>query len=133
MVRWLCLGCLIGALVILAGCNDSKTPTAKVSGTVKLDGEPLDEGTIMLYGDGGTAPDTFDVKNGKFEGQAKLGKKRVEIHAYKQGPKAKMDKEEIEGSGKEERIPARFNSESKVTAEVTGSGISPVEFKVESK
>lgn len=133
MLRWFWVGGVVTALFLVGGCGENKTPTAKVSGTVKLDGEPLDEGTISLFGEGGAVPDTFDVKNGKFEGQAKLGKKKVEVHAYKQGPKAKMDKEEIEGTGKEDRVAAQYNSESTMTADVTGSGINPAEFKVESK
>jgi hypothetical protein len=133
MLRWFWVGCVVvGALFLVGGCGENKPPTSKVKGTVKLDGEPLDAGEVNLFGEKGTAPEKLDVKNGNFEGQVTLGKKRVEVHAYKQGPKAKMDKEELEGTGQVDRVAAKYNSESTLTAEVTASGINPAEFKVES-
>jgi hypothetical protein len=130
MVRWFSFGCVLGVLFLLGGC-DSKPKVTKVSGTVELDGKPLDDGSISLFGEGGTAPEKFDVKNGKFEGEARPGKKKVQIMAFRQGKVTKMDKEEF--STPENYLPARYNSESTITADVTDSGINPKEFKVESK
>jgi len=72
------LVCVLGALCSLGGCKAKETPVS-VSGTVNLDGKPLDDGTLTLAGESGSTPDTLPVKNGKFEGQVKTGKKRVEI------------------------------------------------------
>jgi len=104
-----------------------------VSGTVDLDGKPLPEGTITLLGEGGTAPVKFDIKEGKFEGMATPGKKRVEVRAFKTGKPTKMGPEVIEATP-ENYIPAAYNTESKMAAEVgAGGGLNPSKFEVKSK
>jgi hypothetical protein len=133
MVRWFWLSCFVGALLLQGGC-DSGPKMTKVSGTVELDGKPLDDGSISLYGAEGTAPQTFEVKNGKFEGQATPGKKRVEISAFRPGKPAMMGDKEVEGTGgKENYLPSRYNTESKLTAEVTATAINPTKFEVSEK
>src|SRR5262245_3719762 len=77
MTRWFLLGCVLGALCCLGGCSTSEDKLVPVSGTVTLDGKPLDDGSVSLIGEGGSGAETLPVKNGKFEGQAKPGKKRV--------------------------------------------------------
>lgn len=131
MARWFLSGLFFSALLVLSGC-DSGPKTVKVAGAVKLDDKPLDDGKIT-FEEAGSVPDTLPVKNGKFEGQVKPGKKTVKIYAFKKGEKAKMDKVELEGTDKLNYIPSRFNSQSKITADVTDSGINPAEFKVESE
>ncbi len=129
MARWFLLGCVLGVLSPLTGCSKSEVQPVAVSGTVNLDGKPLDDGSITLIGEGGVPPEILPVKNGKFEGQAKPGKKRVEISAFRPGKKTKMGDEWIEG-GPENYLPPRFNTESKLTAEVTASGLNPNKFDV---
>jgi len=131
MVRWFWLSCVVGGLLVLGGCGETKAPLAKVSGTVLVDGEPLDQGTIDLFGEAGATPQTFEVKNGKFQGEATLGKKKVAVHASREGKPTMMDKDEVPGSNKHERIADRFNKNTTLTAEVTASGMNPSEFKVE--
>jgi len=136
MIRWLSPGCAIAlfcALVFLTGCSGPKDKPVSVSGTVDLDGKPLSEGTITLLGEGGTAPTKLDIKEGKFEGMATPGKKRVEIRAFRPGKATKMGTETIE-AGPENYLPAAYNSESKMTAEVgAGGGLNPSKFEVKSK
>jgi hypothetical protein len=98
---------------------------------VNLDGKPLPDGSIMLLGDG-EAPANLPIKDGKFAGEAKPGKKRVEIRAYKMGQPTKMGDQVIEAS-KENFLPSEYNSASKITGEVTAEGISPSTFEVKSK
>ncbi|MCI0462189.1 MAG: hypothetical protein L0Z62_34995 [Gemmataceae bacterium] len=130
MARWFLLGCVLGVLCSLTGCSKSEEPPVTVSGTVNLDGKPLDDGSVTLFGEGGAVPEgPFPVKGGKFEGQAKPGKKKVSIHAYRPGEKTKMGDEWIE-AGNVNYLPDRFNTNSKITAEVTASGINPNKFDV---
>ena len=133
MGRWFWLGCVFGGLLFLGGC-DSKPKTVTVSGTVKLDDKPLPEGEVTLVNAAGLPPDVFPVKDGKFSGQAKPGKVKVEISVYKEGQPPPPGGTPAEGPpSKENSLPARFNAETILTAEVTASGLNPSEFKVESK
>jgi hypothetical protein len=133
MARWFVLGCVLGVLASLTGCSKSEEPPVKVSGTVNLDGKPLADGSVTLFGEGGAPPEgPFPVKDGKFEGEAKPGKKKVSIHAYRLGEKTKMGDEWIE-AGSVNYLPDRFNTSSKLTAEVTASGINPSKFDVSEK
>jgi len=133
MARCFYLGCFLCLLGTLTGCGtDSKGKSATVSGTVNLDGQPLDDGAIALFGEGGTGADSLPVKNGKFEGPATTGKKRVEIRAFRLGQPTPMG-DEVIPAAPENYLPARFNTESKITVEVTAGGINPNKFDVESK
>ncbi len=132
MARWFCLCILLTASLLPLGCSSKGDDTVGVSGTVNLDSKPLSEGTITFAGDPGTVPAVLTVKNGSFEGQVKPGKKKVQIMAYK-ATKAPPTATETTDEFKENYIPARFNTESKLTAEVTASGLSPNKFDVESK
>ena len=131
MVRWHWLGCVVVALLVLGGCGGSKTTPVKVSGTVEVDGKPLDDGSINLLGEAGTPASSFPVKNGKFEGTATPGKKKVEIYAYKQVAPTMMGDKPVEGSDKQNYLPARFNTSTTLTTEVTASGLNPSDFKVQ--
>ena len=120
--------------LFVAGCTGDRKEekTTQVSGTVDLDGRPLAAGDVTLVGDPGTVADVLPVKDGAFEGKAKLGKKKVEIRAYK----SEKPPPSATGGVTESRvnyIPDRFNTNSALTAEVTDGGISPNKFVVLSK
>jgi hypothetical protein len=129
MAQRLLLGFFLIALSGLAGCDSTnKIPTFKVSGTVELDGQPLEDGSIVLEGETpGSVPDSISVKDGKFAGEAKAGKKKVKFFAYKIGSPTIMDKKPVEGSEKK----SISIKDEKLTAEVTAGGLNPSSFKVE--
>ncbi len=132
MARKLLLGCALCVLVCFAGCSGSSgPPPVAVSGTVELDGKPLNDGSISLFPESGGAPAVLPVKDGKFEGQATPGKKKVELRAFRMGQPTKMGNEVIEAT-KENYLAAKWNTNSKLTAEVTASGISPNKFSAKS-
>jgi hypothetical protein len=136
MTRWLWLCGFLGAVVFLGGCGPEAPKTVKVSGTVNLDDKPLPEGEVTLVGASGTVPDVFLVKEGKFQGQAKPGKVKVEIRVYKEAKPPPKDGTEAGPNAppsRENILPARFNTESTLTAEVKDSGLNPSKFDVESK
>jgi hypothetical protein len=132
MLKPLLVPAVLFTLAGLVGCSGSAAKPVTVSGTVELDGKPMPEGTITLAGEGGTVPATIDIKDGKFEGKATPGKKRVEIRAFRLGKSTKMGEEVIE-AGPENYLPAAYNTQSKITADVSDAGISPDKFEVKSK
>jgi len=127
MARWFVLGCVLCVACLLVGCGKAR-PVA-VKGTIELDGKPMPDGSITLIAEDGSPPDVLPVKNGTFEGYSVPGKKRVEIRAFKMGKATKMGTETIPASP-ENFLPARFTSESKITAEVKSSGLDPSSFTV---
>ena len=120
------------ALLVLTGC-DRGPKMYPVSGTVTLDGNPVPEGEILFTdGDGKLGPDAGKIKDGRFEFQAKAGKKRVEISASKVLPGSK-----VRGAGgepvPEEYIPEWYNVNSTLTEEVKPGGDNRYEFKLSGK
>ncbi len=132
MARRFSLICTFIALGFLSGCSGSKAKPVPVSGTINLNGKALSEGSITLAGEGGAIPETFEVKDGKFAGEALPGKKRVEIRAYRPGKATKMGNEVIEATP-ENYLPSQYNTESNISAEVGASGLNPSTFEVKAK
>jgi hypothetical protein len=122
MVRGLVALVLLSGLIVAVGCGGSTTPTAAVSGDVLFNSKPVPDGEIHFVGEGqGKAPEILPIKNGKFSGNVTIGKKKVEIYAYKEG-KAPVGeggyKPEGGGPSKENYIPAEFNVTSNRTEEI---------------
>lgn len=121
------LGIFVALVLLDCALSCSQGPKyCDVSGTVTLDGQPIAAGNILFSDVGGTlGPDSGEIKNGRFEAKVKEGKKRVEISAAKILPGG------AKGAGgepvPEEIIPAAYNTQSKLTEEVTVAG--PNEFK----
>ena len=94
------------------------------------DGHPLAEGTVYFKTAQTGAIDTFPVKDGKFEGTAEVGERRVEISAYRTKT---GNFNGMKGEVKENLIPAPYNVNSKLTATVTPDGPNTFQFDVKSK
>ncbi|HQX49997.1 MAG TPA: hypothetical protein PLR25_08820 [Planctomycetaceae bacterium] len=135
MAKWLAAVGLVALSLPMIGCNGQAGPAAVtqciVSGTVNLDGAAIPEGEITFTspGMGGAA---IPIKDGKFEGQAAVGEKRVEIRAYRDGEPVMMDGKPGPAV-RENYIPGRFNTESTLTAKVGATGAKDLKFDVESK
>jgi hypothetical protein len=84
-MRAVSLGCLVAAgALLLGGCGGP--PTASVSGSVQVDGQPLKEGSINFVPEGGAGPTAGGtITDGKYQiGRAAglwIGKNKVEIRA----------------------------------------------------
>jgi hypothetical protein len=103
---------------------------APVSGTVKCDGKPMADGTIYFKTPTTGAFEQLAIKDGKFEGQAAVGERRVEVTAYKttiQGTDA------MKGEVQESLVGTDYNTNSKLTATVTEQGPNSFAFEVKSK
>lgn len=127
-----------GVLVLglfITGCGPSgggpaPLEQATVSGTVNLDGRPLADGMIV-FTESGSAGTPIPIKDGKFEGKAGVGEKRVEIVSFKEGKPVMMGDQEM--PNQENIIPARFNTETTLNATVGATGVTDLKFDVESK
>jgi hypothetical protein len=113
---WLAI--LTSVTVSAIGCGDA---VGTVSGSVTIDGRPLDKGFISFVpADSAGAPITVDVKQGRYDLQTVAGNKRVQISA----PVVVSSRPEYNGPGapiveiSEESLPAKYNSESELTFEV---------------
>jgi hypothetical protein len=126
---------LVVAAIAISGCDSGHKPLeiTEVSGTVNLDGKPLPEGEVMLVNSAGEPPDVLPVINGEFSGPARMGPMRVEIRAYRPGKTPTTPIPAESQVGPENYLPARFNSTTTLTAEVTDGGLKPARFDVQSK
>src|SRR5262245_53862157 len=113
MSRWFCCCWILCLTYCLTGCAESKAPMVAVSGTVELDGKPMPEGAVTLIAETGDVPQTLDVKEGKFEGKSSVGKKRVEIRAYRMGKETKMG-DTVIPAAPENYLPPQYNADSKI-------------------
>lgn len=104
------------AICFLMGCGPSEPPTYEVSGTVTWNGAALSQGDITLEAvDGDAAPGAGKIVNGEFEFRVTAGKKVVRIFAERETGKADPV---MHGSWREQYLPDRYNSQSKLEEEV---------------
>jgi hypothetical protein len=124
----------IGVLVVgavFAGCQRQRTyaPTYPVRGSVTLDSKPLADGVIAFM-----SPETGDlqdlkIKDGKYEGPVRPGKRRVEIRAYRprKGPPKPLE------PPPHNYLPNRYNSETTLSADVSPEGPNKFDFELRSQ
>jgi hypothetical protein len=132
--------CAVSAAALVSGCGGDDGPVKyEVTGTVTVNGEPLDEGDIrFLPEDGRGTVGATRITDGAFTLMSEAGAKRVEIRSAKeregtgglprtQPPGAMM----LPGNLRFETIPKMYNQESTLTAEVTSNGENHFEFRLE--
>jgi hypothetical protein len=135
---WLCLLAVASCSPSLTGCGNQGREA--IEGTVTLDGKPLEKGYISFRPQPGTASPSAgaDIANGKFsvasKGGVLPGKFRVEITASRKTDKKIRDR--LTGNMvplEEQYIPARYNEDSKLEAEIGSSNARRLEFAITSK
>jgi len=120
------LGCCLVALLSGGGCH--KRETYAVSGRVTFDGEAVSNGEIQLLpADQDGAPAAGRIEKGEFRLQAKPGPKRVTIRAAR---KIEQNVPGSLGAPFQDYIPAQFNSESTLTADVKPSDDNHLNFEL---
>ena len=130
------------AALLLAGCagGEDDLPREAVSGTVKLNGEPLKQGRIQFQG---TAPGSSGIVDGhyaisKAEGLVP-GKYQVMIFGAAAEGEPAPAKAEMPGDtpppkkAVKEPIPAKYNAKSELTAQVTQGGPNTFDFDLTDK
>jgi hypothetical protein len=125
-------------LALLVGCTNSDRES--LQGTVTLDGYPLAEGAISFRPQPGTQGPTAGakIKDGTFtiasEEGTFTGTFRVEITASRKTGQQRSD--QITGTmvdEYEQYLPARYNKESELIAEVTKGGKNEFPFELRSQ
>jgi hypothetical protein len=137
-VRALRLSWLAAALFFLTGCSGDK---AEVSGTVRVGGEVVEEGSITFVpveGTTGPAVGTF-IKNGQYHVPRSkgvtVGKNRVELRGFKNTGRKAQGPTGAPGAQVEERVPAfppEYSDRSTVVREVH-PGANRIDFYVPAK
>ncbi len=118
-------------LCALAGCGER--PAAEVTGTVTLDGEPIEMGTIVFAPAGGGSPVGGQIRNGRYRLVAPqlpaVGDYKVEVRSSQNSnrPPAPGAK-----PAPAEAVAARFNTNTELRARVGPVG-SDLNFRVSSK
>jgi hypothetical protein len=132
MNRYALAVCVGLVIVCNSGCGKPARrvapPLRSVKGTVNLDGKPMADGEIWFdrYGE---PVKIFQIKNGIYAGEAHEGENRVEIRAFKDAPGVGSIKGEPI-TLKMNIIPAEFNTESDLKADVTASGANDFKFDI---
>ena len=126
------LGCLALISLMLAGCGRDFGGRKEVSGTVKLKGEPVNDGTIEFIPLSGNAETKSgaQILNGDYKIGAEFGlvpgKYRVAITAGDGRTSAANPEEPPGPTGanivSKDRVPKEYNIESKQEVEVTAAG-----------
>jgi hypothetical protein len=126
------LAALLTATLVAGGCGSS---VSTVSGSVTVDGKPLEKGTISYVpADSNGSPVTAEVAGGKYEVLVSAGKKFVQISApvvvgkrkQYEGPDAPYDE------FTDESLPEKYNSKTTLTFDVQ-PGKNSKDWAVESK
>jgi hypothetical protein len=127
------------AITIGPGCGHTEEPRAAVAGSVLLDGTPLAEGEIYFVSPG-LPPQMLTIRAGRFQGTLLPGNVRVEIYAYRTVEAAPIDPASPPaaegpelGAARVNIVPARFNQESDLRAEIPPSGQTDLTFAIESQ
>jgi hypothetical protein len=127
-LRWLAM-LLLG--VSFVGCGGKET--VGVTGKVTFDGVPVEKGEVsFIPTDGQGGPAGGVIENGAFAFEATPGSKRVEIRASRALPPERQTNPDM-GLMYEDYIPAQFNRESTLTAEVKTGGEPTYEFNLTSQ
>jgi hypothetical protein len=142
-MRRLLLLIAVFSLLCNLGCGSKGVPGYKaVSGSVTLDGQPLDQGLIQFQPQGGGGVNgSARIEAGKYAlpegGGLPVGSYKVAISSTNAPAATSSDPmEAMNQAGKakaEERIPAQYNSKTTLTATVTDNGEQVFNFDVKSK
>jgi hypothetical protein len=126
----MCVRCflLFGLALMFFGCSES---TPDVTGTVTLDDQPLAEGTIVFESEDGKTPAASGtISSGKYSLKVAPGPKTVRILATKASDKVDPA---MGGAPKVSIIPAVYNSQSTLKADVKAGKNNPFDFPLKSK
>ena len=134
-----CVGFVVVCLAMCGCGGKAGVKKYSVAGAVTIDGQPLAEGEVYFRTVESATIDAVPIKAGRFQGEAQAGSRRVEIVALRDVPPDPAavamygDKAKELGAGRENYIPAKYNTESKLTAEVKPGGPNDFTFEITSK
>jgi hypothetical protein len=126
-------------LLLLGGCGGDSDGRQAVSGTVLFNGQPLDQGRIHFAPvEKGPTESGATIENGKYtvprESGLVPGTYKVSVFSYDRRG-AKVQSDEVPGDPGntqfKERIPAKYNVKSTLTAAVTAGGPNVFDFRID--
>jgi hypothetical protein len=123
--------------LLVSGCSSEPEGPAmfKVVGAVSFDGAPVADGRIQFRkADGDQKAFSGEIKDGKYSLEAEAGKMAVEITASR--PSGKFDNSNPDDPPQpigEMYIPAKYNTETTLSAEVTPAAENNFPFDIVSK
>jgi hypothetical protein len=134
-----CVICLV-ATIIQTGCNNGYRSRGTASGQVKLDGKPIERGSILLSPMEGVKgqPAGGEITAGRYQLSGKVGPaigwNRVEIHALRKTGRTIRKPFPMHGTMEEEAdaVAPRYNTDSTLKFEVK-PGENTADFEVSSK
>ena len=112
---------LLGSISLLAGCGPSDGMIT-ISGSVTLDGEPVEDGSISLMPINGGSMGGGLIENGHYTAKSSPGEMAVQIHAHKMVQKKNPSREEVERGLTEDSvsiIPPVYNRQSQLRINVS--------------
>ncbi len=126
----ICLSLFLFCHIGCAPAKDGAVPAAKIKGEIKMDGQPIPSGEIH-FGMAGVPPKVLQITNGAFEGEAPIGKNKVEVFILVDGPPS----EKYPGVTTKKNIaPEKYwGAQSTLEATVSASGTEPIKFDITSK
>ena len=114
---------IVGLAFLGLGCGSSGPASVKVSGSVKYDGKPIENGEVYFVPTAGGKPDIFKIVGGLYEGNATAGVKKVQVYGYGAGKAPPKDTPGADGGNfVENKVPAKHNQESTLSKEITPPG-----------
>jgi hypothetical protein len=134
-VRWISLSWVLTSLVV-TGCSGGRSDLADVSGTVRLDGQPLPMATVVFQPDSaGPASYGLTDQQGRYNvlydvgrSGAVIGMHTVKITTYQErDPDA-----DPPIAATPEILPDRYHKSSELRVQVT-DGVNEIDFPLESK
>ena len=132
-MRHAVLSLMAACPLALTGCGGGSPST--VSGTVTLDGTPVETGAVKFVLASGGKPTSASVSKGKFETKLPPGRYKVALYATKAAGSIKQksyDGKEFMLELTEEMIPEQYNSKSELTEEIK-AGENTLTFNLQSK
>ena len=120
-------------LFVITGCTPAPqgaAPAATAKGTVQIDGKPVPTGEVH-FGMPGVPPRVLKITDGNFSGEAPIGKNKVEVFIYVEGPAS----EKYAGAtSKKNTAPEKYWGPNTVLeATVNASGTNEFTFALTSK
>jgi hypothetical protein len=121
-------GTFLSCWIISLGCGDSGPKMYPVSGRVTWQGEPLATGQIVFEPvDKQAIGSSSTIEKGEFVGRASAGSHRVKIFATRPAPQ----QDQVMGQAPQEQfLPAMYNHETELTAEVVATGENQLQFEL---
>lgn len=121
------------AVALVTGCGSSEPKRHAASGTVKYKGQPIPNGSVTFIPDGGDAiMGAAPIKDGKYEFPAATGLRAGKYKVAVSYPDPKGTRAEAEAPGAssdaKELIPAKYNEQTELKAEVTAGGTNVFDF-----